>query len=119
MASSLKPQYTFASEEEINSFGKHLYKSKRILGLCGAGLSAASGIPTFRGSGALWRNHKAASISSIETFEANPGLLCSYHANRRHLALEAKPNEGHLALAKSAKKKGFVCLTQNIDGLFL
>ena len=76
--------------------------------------------PTFRGSGALWRNHKAASISSIETFKANPGLVWSYHADRRHLALEAKPNEWHLALAKLAKKKkGFVCLTQNIDGLFL
>jgi NAD-dependent SIR2 family protein deacetylase len=118
---SSEPQYSFATEEEINSFGKHLYKSKRILALCGAGLSAASGIPTFRGSGALWRGHKAAHLSSIEAFEANPGLVWKYMMDGRHLALQAKPNAGHEALAKLAKKKkkGFVCLTQNIDGLFV
>lgn len=110
---------TFATEAEINSFGKHLHSSKRILALCGAGLSAASGIPTFRGSGTLWRNHKAASISNIETWEANPGLVWKYHADRRYFALKAKPNKGHVALASLAKKKkGFVCLTQNIDGKY-
>lgn len=109
----------FATQEEIDSFGKHLHKSKRILALCGAGLSAASGIPTFRGSGAMstWRGHKASSLSSIESFNVNPGLVWQYMADRRHLALQSKPNKAHEALAKLAKKKnGFVCLTQNIDG---
>ena len=119
MSSSETKSPSFATQEEINSFGKHLYKPKRILALCGAGLSAASGIPTFRGSGAMstWRGHKASSLSSIETFNINPGLVWQYMADRRHLAMQSEPNNAHEALAKLAKKKpGFVCLTQNIDG---
>ncbi|TVY13481.1 NAD-dependent protein deacylase [Lachnellula arida] len=108
----------FASEEEINSFGKYLHSSKRILVLCGAGLSAASGIPTFSGDGAHWRGHKCTSISSIDCFEELPGLVWKYHAERRKLALGAGPNRGHEALAVLARKKnGVRVLTQNIDGL--
>ena len=85
----------FATQEEIDSFGKHLHKSKRILALCGAGLSAASGIPTFRGSGAMstWRGHKASSLSSIESFNVNPGLVWQYMADQRHLVPQSKLNE--------------------------
>ncbi|TVY75792.1 NAD-dependent protein deacylase [Lachnellula suecica] len=110
---------TFASEAEINAFGKYLHSSKRILVLCGAGLSAASGIPTFSGDGAHWRGHKCTSISSIDCFEELPGLVWKYHAERRKLALAAKPNRAHEALAVLAKKKkGVRVLTQNIDGEF-
>jgi NAD-dependent SIR2 family protein deacetylase len=110
-----------ASLTSHNTFVRHLNSSRRILALCGAGLSASapSNIPTFNGSGALWKNHKAASLSSIEAFEANPGLVWSYFADRRRLACRAEVNEGHKALAALARKKGgFVCLTQNIDGWF-
>jgi NAD-dependent SIR2 family protein deacetylase len=110
---------TFATEAEINSFGKYLHSSKRILVLCGAGLSAASGIPTFSGDGAHWRGHKCTSISSIDCFEELPGLVWKYHAERRKLALAAKPNKAHEALAVLARKKaGVRVLTQNIDGEF-
>jgi NAD-dependent deacetylase sirtuin 5 len=81
--------------------------------------NATHRIPTFRGSGALWHNHKAASLSSPEVFEINPGLVWAYHASRRKMAIEATPNKGHVALAEMAhRKKGFVTLTQNIDGWF-
>lgn len=119
MSSSETETPSFATQKETDSFGKHLYKSKRILALCGAGLSAASGIPTYRGSGSesTWRGHKASSLSSIETFNVNPGLVWQYMADRKHLALQSKPNRAHEALARLAKKKKeFVCLTQNIDG---
>jgi NAD-dependent deacetylase sirtuin 5 len=119
---SLRSEKPSFATQDIGSFGRHLYKSKRILALCGAGLSAASGIPTFRGSGAMstWRGHKASSLSSIDAFNVNPGLVWQYMADRRHLALQSKPNKAHKALAQLAKKKkGFVCLTQNIDGMLV
>ncbi|PVH76467.1 DHS-like NAD/FAD-binding domain-containing protein [Cadophora sp. DSE1049] len=118
MTSSPEPTYTWGTTSEINSFIRHLNKSHRILALCGAGLSAPSGIPTFKGSGSYWKNHKAAALSHPETFEANPGLVWSYFAERRRLALCAEPNKAPRALAQVARKrKGFVCLTQNVDGL--
>lgn len=120
--SSLEPETTpntfGTTQSAIDEFIKHLHKSKRVLVLCGAGLSAPSGIPTFKGSGALWKNHKAATLSSIDAFEANPGLVWKYFADRRRLALRAKPNRGHEVLAECTRKKGkgMKVLTQNIDG---
>jgi NAD-dependent deacetylase sirtuin 5 len=115
--SSDDEEYSWATQAEIDFFIKHLNKSKGILALCGAGLFAPSGIPTYRGSGAYWNGHKVTSISSIETFKVNPGLVWKYFTDRKRLVLKAKPNRGHIALSKTAQKKpSFVCLTQNIDG---
>ncbi|KAI9738947.1 MAG: hypothetical protein M1818_005261 [Claussenomyces sp. TS43310] len=109
---------TFATEAEISSFQKHLFRSKRILALCGAGLSAASGLPTFRGAGGMWRNHVATDLATHEAFEKDPGLVWQFYAYRRHMALKAEPNPAHVALARLARKKdNFACLTQNVDGL--
>ncbi|KAB5583103.1 putative SIR2 family histone deacetylase [Coniochaeta sp. 2T2.1] len=99
-----------------------LLASKRILALCGAGLSASSGLPTFRGAGGLWRNHAATSLATPQAFRSDPGLVWLFYAYRRHMALKARPNAGHLALrelARVAAEKGeeFVCLSQNVDGL--
>lgn len=91
--------------------------SKRILALCGAGLSAASGLPTFRGAGGLWRNHESTSLATPDAFRKDPALAWLFYAWRRHMVLQAKPNAGHFALAELAKKKEhFLCLTQNVDG---
>jgi len=115
---SQSPPFSFASKLEVSEFQKHLFKSKRILALCGAGLSAASGLPTFRGAGGMWKTHKATTLATPEAFEENPGLVWQFYAYRRHMALRAKPNAAHAALAALARKKeGFVCLTQNVDGL--
>jgi NAD-dependent SIR2 family protein deacetylase len=106
----------FVSQTDIDSFVKHLNRSKRILELCGAGLSAPSCIPTFTNEGAMWKNHKAVALSNIKTFVVKPGLTWEYSANRRSLALKAKPNKAHLAFAKTVmKKSGMVCITQNVD----
>ena len=96
--------------------------SPRILALCGAGLSASSGLPTFRGAGGLWRNHDPTSLATPEAFESDPALVWLFYAWRRHMALKAQPNKGHFALAKLAEEMGeerFLCLTQNVDGEFL
>lgn len=108
-----KVQYS-TSVEEMQDVIK---SSKRILAVCGAGLSVASGLPTFRGDGGLWRNHEPTTLADPDAFEDNPGLVWLFYAWRRHLALTAKPNDGHFALAELAKKKDeFLVLSQNVDG---
>ena len=78
--------------EDLTSFSEHLKKSNRILALCGAGLSAASGLPTFRGAGGLWRNNDATELATPEAFELNAGLVWQFYGYRRHMALQASPN---------------------------
>ncbi|KAI1349844.1 DHS-like NAD/FAD-binding domain-containing protein [Xylaria sp. FL0043] len=111
-------QTTMAPRTSIAEFRELVNSSNRILALCGAGLSAASGLPTFRGAGGLWRNHEPTSLATPEAFEEDPSLVWLFYAWRKHMALRAKPNLGHYALAELAKKKeNFLCLTQNVDGL--
>lgn len=103
--------------KDRESFTEHLKKSNRILALCGAGLSASSGLPTFRGAGGIWRNHEATSLATPEAFEADPALVWQFYSYRRHMALNANPNPAHFALAELARKRSqFVTLTQNVDG---
>lgn len=108
---------TMAPRTSIEDFQDLIKSSNRIVALCGAGLSAASGLPTFRGAGGLWRNHEPTSLATPEAFEEDPGLVWLFYAWRRHMCLKAQPNEGHRALVELAKKKeDFICLTQNVDG---
>lgn len=103
---------------DLESFSSHLRSSNRILALLGAGLSAASGLPTFRGAGGLWRSHDATSLATPEAFDMDPGLVWQFYSYRRHMALQARPNPAHYALAELAKRKGnFVTLSQNVDGI--
>ncbi|KAK5662031.1 hypothetical protein OQA88_10143 [Cercophora sp. LCS_1] len=106
------------SYNSLPAFHAKLVSTERILAICGAGLSAASGLPTFRGAGGLWRNHEATSLATPEAFDEDPGLVWLFYGYRRHMALNARPNSGHYALAALAKKHdGFLCLSQNVDGL--
>lgn len=111
---------TAAPEEkgQYDTFHAHLNKSSRVLALLGAGLSASSGLPTFRGAGGLWRTHDSISLATPEAFDANPGLVWQFYSYRRHMALQAQPNAAHYALAELARKMpGFLTLSQNVDGL--
>lgn len=102
---------------ELESFSSHLQSSQRILALLGAGLSASSGLPTFRGAGGLWRSIDAVSLATPEAFSRDPGLVWQFYSYRRHMALQAKPNPAHFALAELARRKpGFITLSQNVDG---
>lgn len=116
MASSA-PGRSVVPKEDLESFQAHLNQSTRILALLGAGLSASSGLPTFRGAGGLWRTHDATSLATPEAFNRDPGLVWQFYSYRRHMALKAKPNPAHYALAELARKKpDFVTLSQNVDG---
>ena len=109
----------YGPSSSIPEFQAVLKSSKRILALCGAGLSAASGLDTFRGAGGMWRNYQAMSLATPEAFERDPGLVWLFYSYRRHRALQATLNPGHYALVELAKKMpGFVTLTQNVDGEF-
>lgn len=102
---------------DLESFTECLQSSRRILALLGAGISAASGLPTFRGAGGLWRSFDATELATPEAFEDNPGLVWQFYSYRRHMALQAQPNKAHYALAEmSRKNKDFITLSQNVDG---
>ncbi|TGZ79645.1 DHS-like NAD/FAD-binding domain-containing protein [Ascodesmis nigricans] len=103
----------------IDVFHSVLRNSRNILAVCGAGLSASSGLPTFRGAGGMWRTHDATLLATPEAFELFPSLVWQFYSLRRHAALQAKPNPAHYALAELSKNRRvtFKCVTQNVDGL--
>ncbi|KAL9087516.1 MAG: hypothetical protein Q9165_006627 [Trypethelium subeluteriae] len=116
MASTARPPVVPA--DELRSFSEHLQSSTRILTLLGAGLSASSGLPTFRGAGGLWRTHTAQDLATPWAWARDPALVWQFYNYRRHMALSVQPNRAHIALANlSHHKPGFLTLTQNVDGL--
>jgi NAD-dependent deacetylase len=88
--------------------------------LSGAGLSAASGVPTFRGAGGLWRGHRATDLATPQAFAANPQLVRDFYDMRRAALEGVEPNPGHRALVRLQAAWGpgrVVLVTQNVDGL--
>ncbi|ETS81133.1 hypothetical protein PFICI_06135 [Pestalotiopsis fici W106-1] len=107
-------------DPQLAEFHSALCKSRRIIAVLGAGLSVASGLPTYRGAGStgLWRNHDATQIATPAAFRHDPGLVWQYTSHMRRLALAAAPNDAHYALAELARRvPSFVTLSQNIDNL--
>lgn len=90
---------------------------KKLVVLTGAGMSAESGISTFRGSGGLWEKHRIEEVASPEGFEANPALVLDFYNKRRRELLGTKPNAGHIGLAKLEQDFNVRIITQNIDNL--
>jgi len=90
-----------------------------LLVLTGAGVSAESGLPTYRGSGGLWRSHAFERLASAGGFFADPAVVWSFYSERREAALAAQPNAGHRALVDVERRLGerFLLVTQNVDGL--
>jgi NAD-dependent deacetylase len=90
-----------------------------VLVLTGAGVSAESGVPTFRGSNGLWENHPVERVASPEGFRADPALVWRFYSERRAGAIKVEPNPGHRALVDLESKLGdrFLLATQNVDGL--
>jgi NAD+-dependent protein deacetylase sirtuin 5 len=119
-SAGLTAKYPHISVSDVESFQTHLQSSTRVLALIGAGLSASSGLPTFRGAGGLWRTHEATDLATPQAFDADPALVWQFYSYRRHMALKAKPNKAHYALAELAKRRpGFWSLSQNVDGKIL
>jgi NAD-dependent deacetylase len=91
----------------------------KIVVLTGAGISAESGVPTFRGSDGLWEGHRVEDVASPEGFARDPQLVHSFYNGRRWKLREVEPNAAHRALAKLARSRDIELLlvTQNIDDL--
>ena len=95
-----------------------LHQAERIAALTGAGISAESGVPTFRGQGGLWEQFRPEDLATPEAFARDPELVWRWYSWRRARIAEAKPNPGHLALAEIEKRSNqFTLITQNVDGL--
>lgn len=95
-----------------------LQDARRVAVVTGAGVSAESGVPTFRGAGGLWNNFRAEDLATPEAFRRDPGLVWEWYEWRRGLIAKCEPNEGHRALVRLERAKPeFWLATQNVDGL--
>jgi NAD-dependent deacetylase len=90
---------------------------KKIVVLSGAGISAESGIATFRDSGGLWENHAIEDVATPEGWARNPDLVLNFYNQRRKQAFDVQPNAGHYALAALEDQYDVTIITQNVDNL--
>jgi NAD-dependent deacetylase len=90
---------------------------KKITVLTGAGISAESGIPTFRDADGLWEGYDVMEVATPEGWKKNPALVLEFYNQRRKRALEVKPNRGHEILAELEKHFDVTIVTQNVDNL--
>jgi NAD-dependent deacetylase len=95
-----------------------LSKAEALIVLTGAGISADSGLATFRGADGLWRNYMAQELATPGAFAEDPRLVWEWYGMRREAAASCEPNAAHLALARlAAQRDGVTIVTQNVDGL--
>lgn len=95
-----------------------LRPDSRITVLSGAGVSAASGVPTFRGADGLWKNFRPEALATAEAFGRDPSLVWEWYAWRRFRIAACDPNEAHRVLAEWSRRfPNFKLITQNVDGL--
>src|ERR1700719_3568230 len=109
--------------EQITDFPESLIDSlndaQKIVVVTGAGISAESGLPTFRDAQTgLWSKFKPEELATVQAFKLNPKFVWDWYSMRRAQALSAEPNAGHIAIAEMEKRApDFLLITQNVDGL--
>jgi len=107
-----------AQRDEIRQAALLIAQARRVAVLTGAGISAESGIPTFRGLGGLWNGRDPLSLATPEAFSADPELVWEFYNWRRDLVSRAEPNAGHRTLAELAPRfSSLKIVTQNVDRL--
>src|SRR5579862_4057503 len=100
---------------DLEQARQRLAAAESVAALTGAGISAESGIPTFRGAGGLWNNYRAEDLATPEAFTRDPRLVWEWYNWRRELISKAKPNAGHRALVKlEIAKPHYTLITQNV-----
>lgn len=105
-------------ESDLRLAAGRLRSARRVFVITGAGISAESGVPTFRGAGGWWREHRAEDLASPEGFARAPVLVWTWYGERRRNLLAVEPNAGHRALVEIERRMpGFLLVTQNVDGL--
>ena len=104
--------------EKLDLLADRLNRARRVTILTGAGVSAASGVPTFRGSGGLWRQFRAEDLATPGAFSRDPILVWEWYAWRRELIAACKPNPAHEVIARwSTAFDHCIVITQNVDDL--
>ena len=107
-----------ARSSDLGIVKEKLSTAGAITVLTGAGISADSGVPTFRGADGLWRNFRAEDLATPEAFERDPRLVWEWYNWRRELIATKQPNEAHRALVELERRgRRFWLITQNVDGL--
>lgn len=107
-----------ASGSDLGIVKQHLAASRSITVLTGAGISADSGVPTFRGADGLWKNFRAEDLATPEAFERDPRLVWEWYNWRRGLLATKQPNDAHRAIVELERRcPNFWLITQNVDGL--
>jgi NAD-dependent deacetylase len=106
-------------DDALERAAEALKNARRVAVLTGAGVSAESGVPTFRASDGLWEGHRIEDVATPEGFDRDPRLVWSFYNERRANVAKVKPNPGHFALAEIERRWGdnFTLITQNVDGL--
>lgn len=105
-------------ERSVRRASQLVSEADRVVVLTGAGVSAESGVPTFRGTEGLWRRYRPEELATPEAFSHDPKLVWEWYDWRRQLVSECHPNAAHTAIAASAIQRGTLqVLTQNVDGL--
>jgi NAD-dependent deacetylase len=104
--------------DQIAKAREWLATATKVAALTGAGISAESGLPTFRGPGGLWRNYRPEQLATPEAFARDPQMVWEWYDWRRSVHARAEPNAGHRALAALERAKSkFLLITQNVDSL--
>ena len=102
----------------IDRVASWMRAAERIVILTGAGISAESGVPVFRGAGGLWRQFRPEQLATPEAFRRQPDLVWEWYLWRRARIAEAQPNAGHRTIAQwQQQRRNVTLLTQNVDGL--
>ena len=96
---------------------ERLRAARRVVVLTGAGMSAESGVPTFRGAGGLWRAYRPEDLATPEALAKDPVLVWAWYRARQRAIAAAAPHAGHAALARLAATASLCLVTQNVDGL--
>ena len=96
---------------------RRLTPGARVTVMTGAGVSAASGVPTFRGAGGLWRTFRAEDLATPLAFARDPRLVWEWYDWRRQVIAGCQPNAAHEVLARWTQRPGVILITQNVDGL--
>jgi NAD-dependent deacetylase len=106
------------SVSAISQASEWLEDARSVTVLTGAGVSAESGVPTFRGPGGLWNNHRPEDLATPQAFARDPQLSWQWYDWRRQRVAAVQPNPGHHALAElEGRGQEFALITQNVDGL--
>ena len=101
----------------LEDLAAHLRRASRVTVMTGAGISAASGVPTFRGAEGLWRRYRPEDLATANAFHRNPLLVWEWYASRRAVVAACEPNPGHHVLARWSRERRCTVVTQNVDDL--